>query len=167
MQQSGFTQAHVAEQLGVWDSLVSRWRKGGGINVENVRKLADLFGVDRNDLERLAGYSDNPLSSEETSKTEIDLERHLWRTRYDALMENKVPKWAWRAYMEACEALADAYTQLRAGELSTPEQDPLSSHASSSDTASNTSNGGDLTHCYRPAPVTYQTTKRTLVSVPG
>jgi transcriptional regulator with XRE-family HTH domain len=58
----GLTQAKLAEALGVWDGNIRRWRTGGGIEIENVWKLADFFGVDRNYMARLAGYPDNLLS---------------------------------------------------------------------------------------------------------
>ncbi len=58
----GLNQAQLARELGVWDGNVGRWRKGQGIEIENVRKIADWAGVDRSYLERLAGYGDRAVS---------------------------------------------------------------------------------------------------------
>lgn len=69
----GWTPAEVARRLDVYPTEVSRWRRGrGGISIRNVRKVADLFGVDRAELERLAGYGDSPVSvSKDTLNPEI------------------------------------------------------------------------------------------------
>lgn len=58
----GLSQAKLAEALGVYDGNVRRWRTGKGIEIENVWKIADYFGVERAALEQLAGYGDNSLS---------------------------------------------------------------------------------------------------------
>lgn len=68
----GLNQAALARGLGVWDANVGRWRKGGGIEIENVRKIADFFGVDRGHLEQLAGYGDSTPSSTDDSAGTID-----------------------------------------------------------------------------------------------
>jgi transcriptional regulator with XRE-family HTH domain len=72
MESRGLSQAALARELGVYDTNVKRWRSGTGIEIENVRKIADYFGVDREWLERLAGYGDNrPSFTEGTINPEI------------------------------------------------------------------------------------------------
>ncbi len=102
----GWSPAEVARQLGVYPTEVSRWRRGrGGISIRNVRKVADLFGVDRASLEELAGYASVPR----TTETETDVERQQWGTWYQHLIENKIPRSMWAAYTRACDALADVF----------------------------------------------------------
>lgn len=55
----GLTQAKLARELGEYEGNISRWRRGHGIDVVKVWKIADYFGVDRSYLARLAGYRDN------------------------------------------------------------------------------------------------------------
>lgn len=69
----GWSPAEVARQLDVYPTEVSRWRRGlGGISIRNVRKVADVFGVDRAELERLAGYDDSSVTvAQDTLSPEI------------------------------------------------------------------------------------------------
>lgn len=109
----GWSPAEVARQLGVYPTEVSRWRRGrGGISIRNVRKVADLFGVDPATLEVLAGYA-----SAASGTTEVDAERQQWGTWYQHLIENKIPRSMWSAYTRACDALADVF------KLALPPQD--------------------------------------------
>lgn len=62
MQSRGLSQAKLAAAIGVYDGNVKRWRSGKGIEIENVWKLADYFGIERSYLEQLAGYGDNHIS---------------------------------------------------------------------------------------------------------
>jgi hypothetical protein len=41
-------------------------------------------------------------------------------------MEKTVPRWAWHAYMDACDALAEAFSKASPGALSTSERHALS-----------------------------------------
>lgn len=132
IEQSGMQQSEVAQRLDVWDSLVHRWRKGGGISLPYVRALADLFKVDRAQLETLAGYGASPLASTKLSDPELELERERWRKWFEHLREDRVPKWAWTAYTAACESLADAFSDVDPSTPSKPipstPSKPRSSH---------------------------------------
>ena len=121
MVQSGLQQSEVAHRLDVWDSLVHRWRKGGGISLHYVRALADLFGVAREPLEALAGYGASPLAIQTTNPAD-ELERQRWHKWFEHLREERVPKWAWTAYTAACEALAEAFVSLDPSPPSTPSK---------------------------------------------
>jgi transcriptional regulator with XRE-family HTH domain len=119
----GVSPAQMARDLGEYEGNISRWRRGGGIELVKVRKLAAYFDVDSVWLEKLAGYGDSYITHE--SET-AEAERQIWRSRYDALMEKRVPRWAWNAYMDACEALADAFRSASPGQLSNADDASLS-----------------------------------------
>jgi len=72
MEARGLSQAALARALDTYDGNVRRWRTGAGIEIENVRKLATFFGVDRAYIERLAGYGDSSLSSADDSDPTFD-----------------------------------------------------------------------------------------------
>lgn len=72
MTSRGLSQAALARGLGVWDANVGRWRRGGGIEIENVRKIAEFFGVDALPLEQLAGYRDRSLPVTGDTSVRID-----------------------------------------------------------------------------------------------
>jgi transcriptional regulator with XRE-family HTH domain len=157
----GWSPAEVARQLGVYPTEVSRWRHGrGGISINNVRKVAALFDVDPTWLERLAGYG---ASHSDATLDTLDSDRQMWRSRYDYLIENKVP-WAFReAYFKACEALAEAYHQMQPGALNEGDAAPLIRSDGEIDEGSSDSESGGLAHCYRPSIWTYQNETPSLV----
>jgi transcriptional regulator with XRE-family HTH domain len=55
--------AEFARAVGASSSQVSRWRRGGGISIEQLQKIADWMGRPRSDLEPLAGYPASRASS--------------------------------------------------------------------------------------------------------
>lgn len=61
----------VAIELNISKSLVSRWKKGGGVTDSTAQKIADYFGVSVSDLltvdkkEKLIINEDDELSKEE------------------------------------------------------------------------------------------------------
>lgn len=82
-QARGLSQADVARALGVHRGEVSRWKAGGGITIQNVRKIAVLFGVDSLWLERLAGYDNRATAAEEYVDAELEsihAESVTWNT---------------------------------------------------------------------------------------
>lgn len=116
MQGRGLNQAQLARELGTWDGNIRRWRNGSGIEIDNVRRIADFFGVDRGTLERLAGYGD---SQDSIAKDRVDAEREAWGAWYQHLIDSRVPRRMWEAYTRACEALADVFSSTPPTTLST------------------------------------------------
>jgi transcriptional regulator with XRE-family HTH domain len=109
MQSRGLSQAQLARSVGVADTQVSRWRRGHVVpTVQYLQRLADTFGVDRVTLDRLVGYpvaeSAAPGGSVE-AETEAELQALQARLR--EVMQTRLPHSMWRAYVEACIALAD------------------------------------------------------------
>jgi hypothetical protein len=82
---SGLSAAEIARRLDVYSGQVSHWRRGGGITVLNVRKIADLFGVDRAQLEALAGYPPSPSTSDDSPALAALIA--VLRRRWDELQE--------------------------------------------------------------------------------
>lgn len=149
----GLTPAQLARELNEYEGNVSRWRRGQGIELVNVRKIAEYFGVDSAWLERLAGYGDSAPSP---TKESIDAERQLWRSRFDYMMEKRVPKWAWEAYMTACEALGEAYQQMRPGALNNAGPQTLNRSGTEIEPGASGAEERDLTDLYRPHASTYR-----------
>src|SRR4051812_39745901 len=107
MQSRGFTQAQLARSVGVADTQVSRWRRGQVIpTVPYLQRLADTFGIDRVTLDELVGL---PVAQAgelgATPEVEAELQAHLARLR--DVLHHRLPRPMWRAYVEACVALAD------------------------------------------------------------
>lgn len=131
MRARGWRQVDVHRATGADPVAVMRWLRGQARpGPHYMSKLAEAFDTDRAELERLAyGLTSNPPDSAQA----IEAERQMWRARYDYVMEQKVPKWAWDAYLAACEALADAYQHIHPAPLSTPQPGGLSDHAGEND----------------------------------
>ena len=126
--QRGWSPAEVARRLAVYPSEVSRWRKGGGINITNVWKVADLFGVERATLERLAGLGDSNVGSEgPTLPPQTEAELQSYAAWYRTLVEKRVPRSMWAAYTAACDALADAFGVAGAAAVNTDAPEPANS----------------------------------------
>ena len=102
MRRQGMSPAAFARTLGVADAQVSRWRRGQVVpTVQSLQRIADVFGVPRTTLDRLAGY---PVSEEgEGSDPELDAAAATLRQ----LLESRVPQRLWPAYLAACSALAE------------------------------------------------------------
>lgn len=159
----GLTQAQLARDLGEYEGNISRWQRGKGIDIDNVRKIADYFGVERSWLEALAGYSD----SDRTFTKDTEAERQQWRSRYDYLMEKKVPRWAWNAYMEACAALAEAYERMQPPSLSTDAEASLSSTTAENEGQDPDGQNGQLSPYWQFQAATEQNAKRRRALVPA
>lgn len=105
MQSRGLSQAAVARDLGVADAQVSRWRRGQVIpSVRYLQQLATTFDVPRTRLEYMAGYPTEapPEGTDPAADAELDaLASHFRET-----LETRLPAELWRAYADACDALA-------------------------------------------------------------
>jgi transcriptional regulator with XRE-family HTH domain len=114
----GWKPAEVARRLGVYPTEVSRWRRGlGGISIKNVRKVADLFEVDRAWLEGLAGYPEGecqPVQDDELLAITEALKSGLLA----------IPRLRWPAVTQAWQALASIFAE--APPLSAPESGRVS-----------------------------------------
>jgi transcriptional regulator with XRE-family HTH domain len=105
----GLSQADLARSVGVADTQVSRWRRGQVVpTVPYLQRIADTFGVDRATLDRLVGLpvaearlGDDPAAPD----VEAELQAHQARLR--EVLQRRLPRSMWRAYVEACVALAD------------------------------------------------------------
>jgi transcriptional regulator with XRE-family HTH domain len=113
MRGRGLSQAELARHVGVADTQISRWRRGQVVpNVHSLQRLADTFGVPRATLDRLVGYPVDPSESpsqgmaDDDPELEAELRNHEARLRQ--ILRERLPRAAWPAYLQACEALADA-----------------------------------------------------------
>lgn len=105
MHSRGLTQAQLARSLGVADTQLSRWRRGQVVpTVPYLQRLADAFGIDRATLDQLVGLPVARAGDRTDAATEAELQAHQARIR--AVMQDELPPALWRAYIEACVALA-------------------------------------------------------------
>jgi len=110
MRSRGLTQAQLARSVGVADTQVSRWRRGQVVpTLQYLQRLADTFGVQRITLDQLVGLpvaqATDPTGPRTDPETEAELQAHQARLRQ--IMQTRLPRSMWRAYIEACVALAD------------------------------------------------------------
>jgi transcriptional regulator with XRE-family HTH domain len=109
MRSRGLTQAQLARSVGVADTQVSRWRRGQVVpTVQYLQRLADAFGVERIALDELVGLpvaQTQPLGEQRDPEFEAELQAHQARLRQ--VMQDRLPRPMWRAYVEACVALAE------------------------------------------------------------
>jgi transcriptional regulator with XRE-family HTH domain len=137
----GLSQAKIASALGVYDGNVRRWRTGKGIEIENVWKIADYFGVDRGYLERLAGYGDNSPAVTIDSASDPEIEALLDAERADMKDELRGIPEAFRtvilnaqrsARRVAVDSVKAAIELAQGQPISTSETQPISSDVSAS-----------------------------------
>jgi transcriptional regulator with XRE-family HTH domain len=109
MQSRGLTQAQLARSVGVADTQVSRWRRGQVVpTVQYLQRLADTFGVERTTLDRLVGYPVAEAAAGTGSvEAETEAELQALQARLREAMQTRLPRSMWRAYVDACVALAD------------------------------------------------------------
>ena len=110
MQTRGLSQAQLARNVGVADTQVSRWRRGQVVpTVQYLQRIADTFGVQRTTLDRLVGYPVAEAEPGSSSEMDADVEAELQalQARLREAMQSKLPRTMWRAYVDACIALAD------------------------------------------------------------
>ena len=107
MSHRGLTQAQLARTVGVADTQISRWRRGQVVpSVQYLQRLADTFGIERVTLDQLVGLpvAQRGRQSDEP-EVEAELQAHVARLR--DVMQRRLPPAMWRAYVDACVALAE------------------------------------------------------------
>ena len=111
MQSRGLSQAQLARVVGVADTQVSRWRRGQVVpTVRYLQRIADTLDVPRVSLDRLAGYPVNqPMQEPEGAPADPQRQAELqaYTAHHRQRLEQNVPRGLWRAYDQACAALAD------------------------------------------------------------
>jgi hypothetical protein len=70
-----------------------------------LQRLADAFGIDRMTLDQLVGLPVAQAGEGRDAATEAELQAHQARIR--DVMQQQLPPAMWRAYVEACVALAE------------------------------------------------------------
>ena len=127
MQSHSLSQADVARTLGVADTQVSRWRRGQVVpSVRYLQQIADVFGVPRTTLDRLAGYpvSELPAPLLRASRDPAeDAALQAYQARLAQLLAERVPPSLRGAYVTSCEALAEGLARC----FGEPEADPAPS----------------------------------------
>jgi transcriptional regulator with XRE-family HTH domain len=112
MQSRGLSQAELARAVGVADTQVSRWRRGQVVpTLRYLQQIADTFDVPRTTLDRLAGYpvAEAPHDPPRVFEDPADLaELAAYEAHFRQVLEVKIPRALWQAYMEACDSLAEA-----------------------------------------------------------
>jgi transcriptional regulator with XRE-family HTH domain len=108
MRSRGLTQAQLARSVGVADTQVSRWRRGQVVpTLQYLQRLADTFGVECITLDELLGLPLAQARDSTASNPEVEAELQAHQARLREAMQEKLPRSMWRAYVEACIALAD------------------------------------------------------------
>src|SRR5438270_5317115 len=104
MHSRGLTQAQLARSVGVADTQVSRWRRGQVVpTIQYLQRLADAFGVERITLDQLVGLPvGQALQGGEPRDPEVEAELQAHQARLRQVMQNRLPRAMWRAYVEAC-----------------------------------------------------------------
>jgi transcriptional regulator with XRE-family HTH domain len=107
MSHRGLTQAQLARSVGVADTQISRWRRGQVVpSVQYLQRLADTFGIERITLDQLVGLPVAQAGSK-SDEPEIDAELQAHQARLRDVMQRRLPPAMWRAYVDACVALAE------------------------------------------------------------
>jgi transcriptional regulator with XRE-family HTH domain len=110
MHNRGLTQAQLARSVGVADTQISRWRRGQVVpTLQYLQRLADTFGIERMTLDQLVGL---PVAQATGGggpgvEPEVEAELQAHQARLRTVMQTRLPRSMWRAYVEACVALAE------------------------------------------------------------
>ena len=118
MHSRGLTQAQLARSVGVADTQISRWRRGQVVpTLQYLQRLADTFGIDRMTLDQLVGLPVAQAPGGEPGvEPEVEAELQAHQARLRAVMQTRLPRSMWQAYVEACVALAEGLsTSVRTG----------------------------------------------------
>src|SRR5437763_14842050 len=108
MRSRGLTQAQLARSLGVADTQISRWRRGQVVpTLQYLQRLADTFGIERMTLDQLVGLPVAQAPGGESGiEPEVEAELQAHQARLRLVMQTRLPRSMWRAYVEACGGLA-------------------------------------------------------------
>jgi transcriptional regulator with XRE-family HTH domain len=108
MRSRGLTQAQLARSIGVADTQISRWRRGQVVpTVPYLQRLADTFGIERMTLDQLVGLPVAQTGGGQSTEPDVEAELQAHQARLRDAMQRRLPRHLWRAYVEACVALAD------------------------------------------------------------
>jgi len=109
MHSRGLTQAQLARSVGVADTQISRWRRGQVVpTLQYLQRLADTFGIERMTLDQLVGLPVAQAPGGDPGvEPEVEAELQAHQARLRAVMQTRLPRNMWRAYVEACVALAE------------------------------------------------------------
>src|SRR3954452_2764661 len=108
MKKRGLTQAELARAVGVADAQVSRWRRGQVVpTVRYLQQIADVIGVQRTTLDRLAGYPVALQAQDAQTDPLREAEIAQYEARFGELLRSRLPHEMWPAYADACAALAE------------------------------------------------------------
>lgn len=143
---SGLSAAEIARRLDVYPGQVSHWRRGGGISVANVRRVADLFGVDRAQLEVLAGYPAEPSVQDDSPALAALIS--ILRRRWDELHEPEQRAISAVVRTLAGDGLRESQTAISA--VADTAVNAAVSAPARSDNAPRRATGGRLRASYRP-----------------
>jgi transcriptional regulator with XRE-family HTH domain len=127
MQSRGLSQAELARAVGVADTQVSRWRRGQVVpTLRYLQQIADTFDVPRATLDRLAGYPVAEVPHEPPRVFEDPADQAAlaaYEAHFRQVLEEKIPRALWQAYMEACDSLAEALSASYRAALEQPPPD--------------------------------------------
>jgi len=133
----GLSQAQLARSVGVADTQVSRWRRGHVVpTVQYLQRLADTFGIERITLDRLVGLpvAHAPQGADGPQvEPEVAAELEAYQARLREVLEKRLPRAMWRAYVEACVALADGLNAAASRVADAPPERPLGFHPRSTE----------------------------------
>jgi transcriptional regulator with XRE-family HTH domain len=149
MHNRGLSQAQLARSVGVADTQISRWRRGQAVpTVLYLQRLADAFGIQRVTLDQLVGLPVAPATSASAeADPEKEAELQAYQVRLRAVMQGRLPRNMWRAYVEACVALAEGLSTSAARAVRESLADASTLAATDDGT-----DGDDERHTHEPPP---------------
>src|SRR3954465_9634727 len=103
MKNRGLSQAELARAVGVADAQVSRWRRGQVVpTVRYLQQIADVIGVQRTTLDRLAGEPGAFPGAHAQRDPLQEAEIAAYAARFGVVLRTRLPQEMWPAYTAAC-----------------------------------------------------------------
>lgn len=131
----GLSPADLARKLDVSPTQVSRWRRGLDVpSIERIEDIALFFGIERESLERLAGYRANTVAGEQDT-IDPGMAAMFEAERADLKDQLRdIPEPFWRVILDAqrsarrvaVDGVKAAIGLAQAQPISTPESQPIS-----------------------------------------